>query len=332
MKNPYLIISTGSLFGMKTPGLALALGLKDLGIFKLLDIPASLKNSVSEKSTLKCYLNGLRTICLSDRDVYFYNFHKAYLLLYLVFLIGKFRRPSLLLADGVNCVGLKRFNFCIWSRLFRNIISLPDLVEYKDCASVISFRGLSDTYREVPRSNWRSKKLIFLYNASFIPNNHPEELVIFAFDNPHITVEVTGSRSDFQEYFLKYKPDLVTILPKNIVFLGNLNNSDYRRKLETITAILIFRNERLFENRFNFPSKCIEAVKSRIPIVSKYSISGLPDELYLLCVDSKVPSDSVIQDLIVADNYEEVRERFLFDCSGTCLIKKMQKRQSRVIT
>lgn len=324
MTKPYLIISTSSLSGVKTPGLALARGLENHGIFRLFDIPASLKGKIYIKNILKCYLDGLLTICFSKRDVYFYNFHKAYILLYLVFLIYKRKRPSLLLADGVSCFGLRRVNFCLWSRLFRNIICLPDLVECEDCASLISFRGLADVYRTVSRSCSHNKTTNFLYNSSFIANNHPEEVLTFAHANPHISVEVTGSQFDFDEYLLKKNNGLRTITPKNLVFLGNLNDADYQQKLETTTAILIFRNEYLFENKFNFPSKCIEAIKSRIPIVSKYPISGLPNELYLLCSDGMVTSESLIYNLINTDEYEKIRDRFLFDCSGAYLKKKMQ--------
>lgn len=308
-------------------------GLEKLAIFSLLNIPASIRNNPNIPEFVKCYLVGIWHFLKSKETIYFYNFHKAYVILYVLHLVIHLKRPCLLLADGVNCFGLSASNFNGWSRLFSNIIMLPSVTTCNNRSNLIPFRGLADVYGTVERQELKQHVSTVLYNSSFIANNHPEELIPFATYNNAITIEVTGTLADFRDYLIRNTDRSSNSIPINIKFLGDLTDIDYNRKLQTIDAILIFRNEALFANQYNFPSKCIEAVKSRIPIISNYEITGLPDELYLLKSGPTLsPSDKIrVCRMSQTTRYQQIRQSFLIECDGLSLKKKLAEFHSRVI-
>ena len=43
----------------------------------------------------------------------------------------------------------------------------------------------------------------------------------------------------------------------------------------------MIRDENIFANKYNFPSKAIEALSKGVPIYSRYTISGLSQSLYI---------------------------------------------------
>jgi len=93
---------------------------------------------------------------------------------------------------------------------------------------------------------------------------------------------VTDTESNFRNYLSNMNVAFKEAVPENLQFVGVLPFWQYEELVANIDGILLCRNELLFSNTYNFPSKVIEALQAEIAIISLYSISHVADDLYYL--------------------------------------------------
>jgi hypothetical protein len=256
--------------------------LRDAGIFELVDVP----NTLYLKGIKgRIYLLGLYIYSFIDlfnyrkQEYYFYNFHKAYFPLYLLCLILKFRRPSLFLADGINCTGIKQ-NEVLFLSMFKRIISLPKNAVISKNSDYIWFPGCleKDSY-PINKTYKNDQKLKLLFNSNLIKHNSPEKIIEFAKKNALIKILISESEPSFISYLQLLNFNSLFI-PPNIQFVGVLSGDDYLNLLKHVDGILLLRDENDFYNKYNFPSKIIEALGHNIPIINTFPISSISNNLY----------------------------------------------------
>lgn len=287
----FLVVSktfmAGKLESKKTPGIALADELQRRDIFKLLDLPSNF-NGLGPLESFKILYRATKkllkySIAHRRGEFFFYNLPKAYI--YYYFLIKIFGgRTSLFLADGENCIGLKLFPR-LFNKLFERIVHLNYLNKnyYKITGkSEYWFPGILDkrvvANFQVTSSNLRT----ILYNSSLKAANNPHLLVEVADANPEVQFYCTSDINDFLNYGVVSLP----YAPGNITFLSELSQDDYKNLLQKVDGILLIRDEKRFENMFNFPSKLLEALSCGKTVFSIYEISGVPSHLYVNCKES----------------------------------------------
>ena len=267
---------------LKKPGMKLVSSLRDAGIFQLLDVPNTLylKGIKGRIYLLGLYIYSfVKLFNYRKQEYYFYNFHKAYLPLYLLCLVIKLRRPSLFLADGINCTGIKQ-NEVLFLSIFKRVISLPKNAAISKKSDYIWFPGcLEKDCLPINKSYKTNDKLKILFNSNLIRHNYPEEIIAFAKRNESIKILISESRQSFITY-LKLLNFKNLFIPSNIQFVGVLSENDYLNLLKHIDCILILRDESNFYNKYNFPSKIIEALGHNIPIINTYPISSISKNLY----------------------------------------------------
>jgi hypothetical protein len=330
-----LVISAGGVSldarQYKVPGVRLAEQLAKEQVFELIDSPATLSGMEISfvVSELIRYLKILGILVTRERsrDIYFYNFHKAYIPLYLGCLLFRLKRPSIFLADGVNCTGLYSIGISNFSKFFNRIVSLPhinpkltlkkQIIQFPGCAAL--------TPCLLHEQQIKSEALLLLYNSSFLAHNSPELLLRLSALNKEFSITSTGTASEYENYLVTKQ---LTFDKKELLaikFLGQLALNDYYAIAQRSKAIILFRDEALFENLYNFPSKLIEALQLGVPLISYYPISGVPCDLYLLNKDLKTFSEDI--DAYVAfmntDYFKKVKKNFLLRCSGEHLRKQI---------
>lgn len=206
--------------------------------------------------------------CCRERRIYFYNFPIHYLPVYFFYLLIFWRRPSLLLADGVNCFGLRLFRERLFLSLFDKIICLPSGVGAEK-PNITWFPGFFPASLPAVQQE-KTVKPYFVFNSNFLKYNGIDDFLKFVADNPTLEVVVTGSAA---RYILGTE-----IRYKNISMLPDLDYKDYLKLVHHSMGVLLFRDETFFENKYNFPSKLFEAFSLGVPVVSLYPISGaVPD-------------------------------------------------------
>lgn len=273
----------------KRPGFQLAESLKHIGVFSLLDVPSFiyLTGAGGRLKILNLYLRAaLELIRYRNQEIFFYNCPIAYVFLYLIALLCRFQRPSLLLADGLNCIGM-RYSPALFLKFFRRVISLP----YNEViqgvaggpANYIWFPGFSNFNRGRPRDFCLSNETVrLLFNSSLLPNNEPEWVLTLSRQYSWMEIIVTDTESNFRNYLSNMNVPLKEAVPENLQFVGVLPFWQYEGLVASIDGILLCRNELLFSNTYNFPSKVIEALQTDIAIISLYPISHVADNLYYL--------------------------------------------------
>jgi hypothetical protein len=141
---------------------------------------------------------------------------------------------------------------------------------------------------EVKRARGNFLRARLLYNSSLLKHNSPELILDLARDNYFIDIVVTESKDDFYSYLIKNGFEVPVNFPVNISFVGRLPSEEYLNEMVSADAVLLLRNECIFWNKYNFPSKFIEALQLNIPLFSLYDISGVSKNLYFSCHSSKI--------------------------------------------
>jgi hypothetical protein len=284
----FLVVSKGFMAGKepskKMPGIALAEELERLDVFKLLDLPSNF-NGHSLVESLKIILAATKSIIKKvienkNDEFFFYNFPKAYI--YFYFLIKIFGgRTSLFMADGENCVGLKKFPR-LFIKFFEKIVHLhyAEKDHYKKLGKPaywfpgIINRGAIDNFKITS-----ADPATILYNSSLKASNNPDLLIEIASLNPNIQFYCTSNIKSFYDCGFISSARVI----QNINFIGELSKEDYKNLLQEIDGILLIRDENRFENMYNFPSKLIEALCHEKTVFSIFEISGVPLNLYVNC-------------------------------------------------
>ena len=307
----------------KRPGLKLAEALQQAGIFTLFDVPSYFyRNSTfGNLIIIFSYLRiALQIIRPSREEIFFYNAPVAYSLLYWFALFSRLRRPSLLLADGVNCYGMK-WNPLLFLRMYRRVITLP---MNHDIANILS---KSSNFIWLPgicnvggftRNNLivDNKAIKLLYNSALLANNGPEVILDFAIKNDWCEVVVTETEDNFLNYLSSELKRTEILIPTNLQFLGVLSSVEYLQLLNVVDGILLCRDERHFQNKFNFPSKFVEALHLGLPVISLFAISYVPSILYHNCASVNLSSLN-FPDILHqhgSDEFKEERNYFLGLC------------------
>ncbi len=310
----------GNVTSKKTPGISLAENLERLGVFNLMDMPSNFNGLSfinSFKITLITTLKIIKYLKSLDKgEIFFYNFPKAYI--YYYFLIKIFGvKTSLFMADGDNCIGLKHYPI-LFHKMFSRIVHLHyagnDLYKNLD-KPTYWFPGVLNKSELINfQVNSKSPKII-LYNSSIKTANDPHLLCKIAFINRNIQFYCT---SNFDEFIDNWGDYFFSKL-SNIHFIGELNGCDYRRLLKSVDGILLIRNEMKFENKYNFPSKLLEAISFGKTIFSVYEIGGVPKNIYINCQNTlnlKNEHNVHMTNSIIQDNTQ-----FLEACNIQNLIK-----------
>jgi len=211
--------------------------------------------------------------------IVFYNFPKAYVFVYFLVLLRG--RPSLILADGLNCFSLEKLGFRFFN-LFYKIISLP-LVDESRFSShqnkALWMPGLisKDLFKnEEIKKKYEYEKDYLVYNSVPLKHNGPRTLLEEA-----VGMEVDILITDTKENFINISGLNEHNIPKCMKFIGKLEWSDYLNLLESSLGVLLIRDENIFANKYNFPSKAIEALSKGVPVYSRHTISGLNKSLYI---------------------------------------------------
>ena len=236
--------------------------------------------------------------------VVFYNFPKAYVFIYFIVLLRG--RPRLILADGLNCFCLDKLGFRFFN-LFNKIISLP-LVDDSRFSShqnkafwmpgLVS-KDLSDSL-EI-KKQYEYEKDYLIYNSVPLEHNGPRILLEEA-GGMEVDILITDTKENFIEISGLKEHDI----PENLKFIGKLEWSEYLNFLESSLGVLLIRDENIFANKYNFPSKAIEALSKGVPVYSRFTISGLNHRLY-------IQLSSLNQSI---DSMNEYKEQFLKDFSN----------------
>ena len=314
-KRPLLVVSTNSAATnsgpRKQPGVRLVVNLSDQGVFDLLDVPSHYyaKSLLELISICRQYIRAMIAIMVARRsEVFFYNLPKAYIPLYLLHVITRFQLPSLFLADGIDCTGM-RHNEQTFLRLYERIISLPmnsTLKQLKNAGrQVLWFPGFVGEMADTPRRKETDRSRITLvFNSSLLPHNMPEQVLRLLETHADLSVIVTDTEDNFRNYLSKSLVIHYSSLPQNLFFAGTVEFSEYRCVLENSDGILICRNEKLFANRFNFPSKVIEALVFGTPVVTTCELENVPGELYFQLSDKR--SMDELYDFIASRSSKDV--------------------------
>jgi len=248
----------------------------------------------------------LLSLILKKRNlrVVFYNFPKAYVFIYFLVLLRG--RPRLILADGLNCFCLDKLGFRFFN-LFNKIISLP-LVDDSRFSShqnkVLWMPGLvsKDLSKNLEiKKKYEYEKDYLVYNSVPLEHNGPRILLEEA-DGMEVDILIT----DTKENFIKISGLEEHDIPESLKFIGKLEWSDYLNFLESSLGVLLIRDENIFANKYNFPSKAIEALSKGVPVYSRYTISGLNQRLY-------IQLSSLNQSV---NSMNEYKEQFLKDFSN----------------
>lgn len=273
----------------KYPGVRLVETLSAAGVFSLLDVPSRLHVRSFGESTgmLRRYIGAAITLIRHrNKEVFFYNLPLAYLPLYLVSLLTRFRLPSLLLADGHNCFGMES-RALFFLRLFRRVISLPlnDVIcrRAEGSEDVLWFPGCA--VGPTPRrreARMAGEKVTLVFNSSLLSHNSPETALKLARETPWMEIVVTDSESKFRQYLDSVLLASAAALPANLRFAGPLPVADYLQLMADVDGVLLCRDERVFANAYNFPSKLIEALQLGVPLISQHPITSVSPDLYCL--------------------------------------------------
>ena len=327
-----LIISRNaykSSMATKLPGLRLVEKLESDKVFTLIDVPSYFyMNSILGRIQVlyKYILSIFKLISSKDKEFFFYNFTPAYLGLYLVIICLILKRPNLFLADGDNCLAMKHSpNFFL--KLFKKVISLPlnELIATKltNNNRTIWYPGYYDGILEFKKYRVQSAKPVLLFNSTLTSHNGPELALLFAQLNPWLDLVITSDRVDIEKYLKKRFFDKVPSIPVNVKFIGLLEYSNYIDLIKSVDGILLCRDENIFANKYNFPSKFIEALKYDIPVLSFFPISSVSDNIYFLIDYNDKDLINNIQSFIESKkaNYIQSRNHFLKCCDTARLLK-----------
>lgn len=315
--------SSGTFPLKKRPGLQLVDALRRFEVFSLLDVPSNfgLIWFGGRLKIMGLYLRAiLELIRNRNQEIFFYNCPIAYVFLYLVALFCKRTRPSLLLADGINCVFMK-FSPVLFLKFFRRVITLPNNEVIQSLSSerenYIWYPGYSSLKEGHPRESRVPNDIVrFLYNSSLLPNNKPECLLTLSRQYSWMEIIVTDTESNFKDYLSRTNIAVDVLIPENLHFVGVLPFSEYGKLIRAVDGVILSRDEELFANKYNFPSKLVEALQVDIAIVSLYAISNVPDILYSLInsgYDSEVRIRAHLGQLSQKE-YRSKREEFLALC------------------
>jgi hypothetical protein len=280
----------------KQPGIVLVDKLKNSDVFNLIDVPGYfyLTGFRGRLTILILYLKAIIKVACTKEEIFFYNLPPAYLPLYIMSFFTRLHRPSLFLADGINCL-LLSFSERMFFRFFRRVLYLPinevivDLSRNNHCFKW--FPGFADRKNvnfDFKRARESFLRARLLYNSSLLKHNSPELILDLARDNYFIDIIVTESKDDFYSYLLKNGFEVPVNFPVNINFVGRLTSEEYLNEMISADAVLLLRNERIFWNKYNFPSKFIEALQLNIPLFSLFDISGVSNNLYFSCHSNKI--------------------------------------------
>lgn len=301
---PLLVISRNATASArphgKIPGVRLVETLQAVGAFSLLDVPSYFyeRSLFGRFAVLGRYAGAaLELARLRGEEVFFYNLPISYLPLYFVAALTRFRRPSLFLADGVSCFGM-RGRVSLFFRWFRRIISLPwnDEIRLRAAASgeVLWFPGCA--LASVPRRRAVRQPptvVTLLFNSALLPHNSPESAVRLAAANSWLRVVVTETEETFRHYLRTVQAGPTPPFPDNVRFTGPLPVAEYQAVLASVDGVLLCRDEGDFANSFNFPSKLIEALQLGVPLVCQHPISSVSPNLYCLIGSGEASVTSV---------------------------------------
>ena len=328
MKNVYLISShedpKSGLRKNKMPGLQLIKEILKEFNCNYLYIPATYsmfesKHNINRyilfiyryiKSSLK--LLGL-VLFKKELKIVFYNLPKAYLPIYFLSLLRG--RPRLILADGLNCFGLEKISFKFFL-FFKKIISLPitDKTRFSYFKSkTIWMPGLvSKDLDSLADNNRVYMDKYLLYNSAPFIHNGAMDLIEVARELK-IDILITEAREDFE----RITDRRVDSYPDNLKFFGRQSWSDYLSLINNAEGILLIRDENIFANRYNFPSKVIEALALGVPIYSLHTISGLDDSLYIDLSSAKYSEISLTEsrDIYLKEFSLSHKKEFLMSCN-----------------
>lgn len=273
----------------KRPGLQLVESLRRFGVFSLLDVPSSfyLNGVRGQMKILGLYLRAaVELIRHRNQEIFFYNCPIAYIFLYLVALCCRRNRPSLLLADGINCVWMK-YSPALFLKLFRRVVSLPYNEVIQSVAggptNFIWFPGCSSLHGGRSRESRLPNDIVrLLFNSSLLQNNKPEWALTLSRQYNWMKIIVTDTESNFRDYLLSVNITCDEAIPANLQFVGVLPVFEYEKLIASVDGVLLCRDEELFSNKYNFPSKLVEALQVDVAIVSLYAISNVPEALYYL--------------------------------------------------
>jgi hypothetical protein len=285
-----LVISENSrgrlISNYKKPGLSLVKTLSNSAVFSLLDVPGTfyLKSIKGRIYLLWLYTKSFVEMAKRrHEEIFFYNCPLAYLPLYLFAFLLRGRRPSLFLADGINCSGLK-YSEGYFLSCFKRVISLPrnEFIDRRltDARNYLWYPGCIMSADERVETEYSDGKTIrLLFNSTLLSHNSPENIVTLAIENDWLEIVVTEEVDNFTTYLASINSSSPCI-PLNISFVGILSNEDYQRLLRQVDGVLLCRDETNFSNKYNFPSKLIEALQFDIATISLYPIFGVSENLY----------------------------------------------------
>ena len=161
-----------------------------------------------------------------------------------------------------------------------------------------------------------NKRIKLLYNSALLTSNGPEVILDFAIKNDWCEVVVTETEANFSNYLSSELKRTEILIPTNLQFLGVLSSVEYLQLLNVVDGILLCRDERHFQNKFNFPSKFVEALHLGLPVISLFAISYVPSILYHNCA-SVNPSRLDFSDILhqqASDEFKVERDNFLGLC------------------
>ncbi len=316
----------------KFPGVRLVEALSAFGAFTLVDVPSYL-NTWSPRGIARIlhrYLSAVVTIVrYRDEEVFFYNLPKAYLPLYAAHVLTRFARPGLFLADGVNCTKMEH-NELAFLALFNRLISLPmnDVLRAiaRDLRRVIWFPGFAGVTPVSPRrARSKAGSATLMYNSSLVPHNEPESLITLVEQRPWLSVVVTDTEESYRRYLLTINSDPTRPLPERLRFAGPLNLTNYRNLACSVDGVLLCRDEAQFANRYNFPSKLIEAIQLGVPIICTHPIGAIRSELY--CMLGGGESNSALWEYLEQYHtgaFGDAEREFLALCDAQRLMEWLQ--------
>ena len=287
-------VAVQSLLTGKFPGYRLVKTLEEHDCFEVVLVPATLTGAKTMMEKFHLLFNYfIKTILITldfRDDMYFYNFQKSYVPIYVLYVLFHFKRPNLFLADGVNCFGLRQVGHKKFFKYFNKIVSLPYFSN--------NLRGEDDRIFWFPgplelnqsRTSKKKQNPNFVYNSSLLPYNEPERAIDLAIQNDELDICFTGTRRAMENYL--NTNNLAKYLEKlnGLNFTGDLPQKEYANLLKSANGVLLFRNEEYFENQYNFPSKLLECLQLGVPLISFYNINGVPESLYrrvTSCMDTE---------------------------------------------
>lgn len=245
-------------------------------------------------------------IKMREDNVWFYNVYKGNMLLfYLLYFFSK-KRIYVLLAD-YNPERASRFtrklivtalNKC------KGIISLSSRCSDLN-SNVLSIPGIlfENQLRKDSRIFKRTKRFLLsgtlnentgLYLAIEVFKNLSEyTLIISGFLSDIVRKEVESSIKDYSNIIL-------------LDFIEDYNN--YLKLLDSVDFVLSFRDEKKLVNKYNFPSKILEALSLNIPVLSTMYYSELKDIIYFIADYDKDSIITTIRDLYRPENEIQIEK------------------------